>query len=211
MSKRQTATNPEDRDHVHYTLPGRSLFAAQQELELLPVPDVERSVKTYADALRPLLTTADEERELDRLVADCLVSTSSIWQLQVKLMERAKIISSNRPRFQQAQSSSSTATASSSSDEVGGVHYPNCSWLEEWWDKYAYLTGSDPLPVNSNFFGTVEQDLPSGVDAETLSVTTAACATRAVLRFWQRYTDGTLAPDALDSQGRSDWRAARWA
>lgn len=199
MSKRQTATNPEDRDHVHYTLPGRGLFSAQQELELLPVSDVERSVKMYAEALRPLLNSGEEERELDRLVAECLVSTSSIWQLQVKLMERAKIIGSNRTRFHQAQSSTDD-----------GVHYPNCSWLEEWWDKYAYLSGSDPLPVNSNFFGTVEQDLlllqsattTTTADAEALQVATAACATRAVLRFWERYTDGSLAPDSLDGQGR---------
>lgn len=34
--------------------------------------------------------------------------------------------------------------------EEHGDKYPHGHWLEEWWDKFAYLAGRDPLPVNTN-------------------------------------------------------------
>jgi carnitine O-acetyltransferase len=38
--------------------------------------------------------------------------------------------------------------------EEKAAHSKN--WLEDWWLTYAYLIWRDPIPVNSNYFGTIE-------------------------------------------------------
>eukprot|EP01101_Sappina_pedata_P008705 TRINITY_DN4883_c0_g1_i1.p1 TRINITY_DN4883_c0_g1~~TRINITY_DN4883_c0_g1_i1.p1 ORF type:complete len:632 (+),score=224.63 TRINITY_DN4883_c0_g1_i1:39-1934(+) len=34
------------------------------------------------------------------------------------------------------------------------------NWLEEWWEKYAYLTQREPTTINTNIYGSIFDDLP---------------------------------------------------
>jgi carnitine O-acetyltransferase len=91
-------------------------------------------------AIKPLCTD-DEYKVTSDLVADFIKPGGEGEELHSYLVARAESLASNSVR--------------GDVDSIFSHHaqeYPFCSWLEEWWDKYCYLTDRSPLAIYINYF-----------------------------------------------------------
>jgi hypothetical protein len=113
-------------------------FSAQQELGVLPLPTLDHTLQLYLRTVKPLLTPSQFKATKD--LADDFASGEGP-KLQALLLARANdcvqkrgppvVLDHNHP---------------------DGSPYPHNTWLEYWWEVYAYQSDRTPLAVNINCF-----------------------------------------------------------
>jgi len=123
--------------------PPLKTFEAQGQLPSLPVPKLEASLQEYLRTIRPYLSQA-EFANTKRIVEEFGKPGGEGEKLQRLLDEKAKSVSRTRGE-------KGTLT---DADHPDGSNYPNCTWLENWWETYAYLSDRTSLAVNINCFQT---------------------------------------------------------
>jgi len=157
---------------VHWTIPGLSTFALQTLLPQLPVPTLDETLDRYLRSCVPLLTST-ELAHTTALVAAFRAGVGE--QLQAALEARAAACSAERG-------------------------YPHVHWLEEWWDRYAYLSDRTPLPVRYNIFGTLFNG--DGTPDTPARLLRAAQLLRGAGLFYLELRAERISPDALDTRGQ---------
>jgi carnitine O-acetyltransferase len=170
MATTKTKAKPEEIGTVHSVIVGKKLWDYQDDLRSLPLPDLDKSVHAFYTALRPLCSDAAELELLTSARDEMLKDGSDGRRLHALLEERAA-------RCSQQQ-------------------YPNGSWLEQWWDHFAYLSDRSSLAINVNFFGTC---FSNQVVGERTAV--AAALIDATVFLKHMIDTGELAPDSLDRNG----------
>jgi carnitine O-acetyltransferase len=167
----QRPASRNDQPSVHWTVPGRTTFALQSSLPPLPLPSLDETIARYLKSVTPLLSSA--ELAHTTALAEAFVRGEGA-QLQAALQARAAGCCAERG-------------------------YPHVHWLEEWWDRYAYLSDRTPLPVRYNIFGTLfgGQGTPDGGGR----LRRAAQLLRGAALFYLQLRAEAISPDSLDTKG----------
>lgn len=167
-SQRPASRN--DQPSVHWTIPGRTTFALQASLPPLPLPSLDETIARYLESCAPLLSSA--ELAHTTALAEAFVRGEGA-QLQAALEARAAGCCAERG-------------------------YPHVHWLEEWWDRFAYLSDRTPLPVRYNIFGTLfgGQGTPDGGGR----LHRAAQLLRSAGLFYLQLRAEAISPDSLDTR-----------
>lgn len=167
-------TRPASRNEqpaVHWTIGGERTFALQPKLPPLPLPTLDETIARFLKSCEPLLSV-DEMRSTTSL-ADAFLKGEGA-KLQARLEARAAECNDQRP-------------------------YPHVHWLEEWWDRYAYLSDRTPLPVRYNIFGTLYSC--QGTSSAEARLMRAAQLLRSAALFYLELRAEAIAPDSLDTRG----------
>jgi hypothetical protein len=123
------------------------MWNAQQNLKPLPVPKLEHSCKIFLESVEPLVN--EEEFEKTKELCKELINSKEGQQLQKLLEERAaKCNADAQKSLKDALANKGIAKSSLHPD---GLNYPNTHWLEQWWEKLAYLAWPETL-IFSNVF-----------------------------------------------------------
>jgi carnitine O-acetyltransferase len=160
-----------DQPSVHWTIPGRTTFAFQSSLPPLPLPPLDATIARYLESCTPLLSAAE------------LAHTTALAKAFVR---------GEGGRLQAALA----ARAAGCCAERG---YPHVHWLEEWWDRFAYLSDRTPLPVRYNIFGTLFGG--QGTPDSGSRLRRAAQLLRSAGLFYLQLRSEAISPDSLDTRG----------
>ncbi|KAJ1660086.1 Carnitine O-acetyltransferase mitochondrial [Dispira simplex] len=131
-------------------------------LPYLPVPDLQDTAQRYLSSVKPLVSTKAYQGT-EAAVHEFLQSGGVGEKLQRRLISRAADISE-----QQGEG----------------------SWLEEWWNEYAYFSNRVSNCFYVNFYFGLRDD-----PRQPTQIQRAAVLTQAALLFRQELLEGTLTPD----------------
>ncbi|KJE93555.1 hypothetical protein CAOG_04324 [Capsaspora owczarzaki ATCC 30864] len=138
------------------------LWELQSTLPALPVPPLHQTVDKYLKSVRPLLN--DQEYATTKKLADDFIR-----------------IGGDGERLQ------NMLLAHRDAEVAKGT-----SWLWTWWEQIVYLSGRDPLPIYSNWYGLDRID-----PVLTSQVGRAANAIVALLKFKRMIDTQSLAPNRV--------------
>ncbi len=155
---------------VHWTIPAVATNHHRTLLPQLPLPDLHDTLREHARSLVPLLEPTLVEQAHQELERFAAQEGPALQNI---LQERARQCTLERGR-------------------------PHVNWLEEWWERYAYLLDREPLPIRRNVASTLFDCEP---DARQ-PLRRAALCIRGAARFYMRLREGLIAPDSLDTLGK---------
>ena len=165
---------PHEVPGVHHVLPGRSTHDFAESLPDLPVPPLEITLEQYLASAEPLASSKAAFAYTQEAVEEFLLADGRGRHLHEKLKTLA-------------------------ADKCGrDKPYPHTHWLEEMWDTLAYLSDRNPLSINVNCMGTLFE-----CTSTSRPLWRAGAVMYGLMRFKRALDDETLAPECLDSKGRS--------
>ncbi|KAJ1969617.1 Carnitine O-acetyltransferase mitochondrial [Dispira parvispora] len=132
------------------------------DLPFLPVPDLQDTTQRYLRSVKPLVSSEAYQRT-EVAVHEFLQPGGVGEELQRRLLSRAADISDKQGKG---------------------------SWLEEWWNEYAYFSNRVSNCFYVNFYFGLQDD-----PRQPTQIQRAAVLTQAALNFRQELLDGSLTRD----------------
>lgn len=114
-----------------------------EQLPLLPLPELDDTIKKYLVTVKPFLQQEDYSRTAE--LANQFAQSEIGLELQRRLVKRAESAKAVKPwrlRF-----------AGDGEEPSAPQDKPTkSSWLVDWWNSYSYLRYREPVVLNVSFF-----------------------------------------------------------